>query len=129
MALTKAYKTTIIARIRRDPEFANALLEEALSSFFVEGDKGTALALLRDLIHAFMTFESLSRETKLPEKSLHRMFGPRGNPRIDNLANAISALRTAIERANRQRLTLAIRSTKARPSRVSKRRVASARVH
>jgi len=49
MLFTKLFKDTVKARIERDPAFAAALFEEALSAF-LEGDTALGKSLLRDLI-------------------------------------------------------------------------------
>lgn len=36
--------------------------------------------MLRDAVNAMIGFEQLAVEPGKPGKSLHRMFGPRGNP-------------------------------------------------
>jgi DNA-binding phage protein len=55
----------------------------------------TGKAVLRDYINATVGFERLARETGTPAKSLMRMFGPKGNPRADNLFAVISRLQKA----------------------------------
>ena len=84
MALTKEYRKSVVERIQRDPDYTAALYAEAVGCL-VEGDKATALSILRDLVHAHITFKSLAEETGVGEKALHRMLGARGNPTADNL--------------------------------------------
>ena len=84
MALTKEYKKSVVERIQRDPEYTAALYAEAVGCL-VEGDKATALSILRDLVHAHISFKGLAEETGVGEKALHRMLGARGNPTADNL--------------------------------------------
>jgi len=84
MALTKEYRKSVVERIQRDPEYTAALYAEAVGCL-VEGDKATALSILRDLVHAHITFKHLAEETGVGEKALHRMLGARGNPTADNL--------------------------------------------
>ena len=84
MALTRDYKETVVARIRRDRKFARALFAEALTSL-LDGDTGEGLSVLRDLVHAEISFKELSRQTGLGEKTLHRMLTQRGNPTARNL--------------------------------------------
>ena len=91
MALTKKYKTSIMERIQRDPDYTAALYAEAVSCL-IEGDKATALSIIRDLVYAHITFKSLSKETGVGEKALHRMLGSRGNPTTDNLCRIIHAV-------------------------------------
>lgn len=91
MALTRAYRETVLARIKRDPEFTAALYAEAVSSL-IEGDRDTALSILRDLVHAHITFKTLSAHTGLNEKALHRMLGKNGNPTLENLVKLMRTI-------------------------------------
>ena len=84
MALTREYKETVLARIKRDPRFARALYAEAVNSW-LEGETEEGLSILRDLVHANITFKELSRQTGFGEKALHRMLSRRGNPTTRNL--------------------------------------------
>lgn len=92
MALTKDFKETINARVQRDPEFAAALLDEAVS-LFLNGEPETARLILRDLVNATVGFEELAIETSKPSKSLHRMLSAKGNPTMDNLTTILNVLR------------------------------------
>ena len=51
MVLTRDFKQTIVDRMRRDPAFANALLDEA-ATLFLNGDPRTARLIPRDLVVA-----------------------------------------------------------------------------
>jgi DNA-binding phage protein len=92
MALKREFRQTVIERVRREPEFAKALLDEA-ATLFLNGEAGTARLLLRDLVNATVGFEALAAATKKPPKSLHRMLSKSGNPTMDNLAAILSVLR------------------------------------
>ncbi|MGB7213339.1 MAG: hypothetical protein WBC97_12020 [Gemmatimonadales bacterium] len=92
MALTRDFKATIAARLRRDPGFAKALLDEAATAF-LNGEPDVARATLRELVNATVGFEHLARLSGTPGKSLHRMLSPEGNPGMDNLAAIFDALR------------------------------------
>jgi DNA-binding phage protein len=92
MAPTRDFKKTVAARVRRDPKFAKALLDE-VATLFLNGEPDTARLLLRDLVNATVGFETLSAKTSRPSKSLHRMLSSRGNPSVDNLAVIFAALR------------------------------------
>lgn len=50
MTLTKDFKETVKARVQREPEFAAALLDEAIS-LFLNGDIEIARLISRDLIN------------------------------------------------------------------------------
>ena len=84
MTRNQEYKQTVLARIKRDPEFARALYAEAVNSL-MEGETDEGLSMLRDLVHANITFKELSRQTGFGEKALHRMLSRHGNPTTRNL--------------------------------------------
>ena len=92
MALTRRFRQTLVERVRRDPEFARALLDEA-ATLFLNGEPDTARLILRDLVNATVGFEELAIETAKPAKSLHRMLSKQGNPTMDNLAAILDAVR------------------------------------
>jgi DNA-binding phage protein len=91
MPLTKRFKETVQARVRRDPAFRDALLTEAVEAL-LEGDVATGKAVLRDYINATVGFEELANVVGTPPKSLMRMFGSRGNPTAGNLFSVIGHL-------------------------------------
>ncbi|HXQ53377.1 MAG TPA: transcriptional regulator [Stellaceae bacterium] len=95
MVLTRDFKETIVARVRRDPAFARALLHEA-ATLFLNGEPQTARLILRDLVNATLGFEHLAEETGKPSKSLQRMLSKQGNPSMDNLAAIIGVLRRTL---------------------------------
>jgi DNA-binding phage protein len=66
-------------------------LQEAVAAMLA-GDLATGKAVLRDYINATIGFEELGRATGTPEKSLIRMFSPRGNPQASNLFAVLSQL-------------------------------------
>ncbi len=88
MALTKEYRKTVLERIQNDPEYTAALYAEAVECL-IEGDKATALSIIRDLVHAHISFKILAKETGMGEKALHRMLGSRGNPTADRLCRVM----------------------------------------
>jgi len=92
MALTRSYDETVKARARRDPEFRQAMLEEAMRLIVAENDFGTAKLLLRDYVNATLGFEALGRRIGKSPKSLMRMLSAEGNPRADNLLAILKAL-------------------------------------
>lgn len=92
MALTRDFKQTVVERARRDPAFAQALLDDA-ATLFLNGEPETARLILRDLVNATIGFEQLAALTDRPSKSLHRMLSPTGNPSMDNLASIFQAMR------------------------------------
>ncbi len=92
MDLTRDSRKTVAERVKHDPAFAKALLDEALT-LFLNGEPDTARLVLRDLVSVTVGFERLAVATGKPSKSLHRMLSPKGNPSMDNLAIIIGAIR------------------------------------
>src|SRR5258707_6950912 len=84
MARTRSFKHTIVARVKRDPRFANALLDEA-ATLFLNREPHTARLILRDLVNATVGFEGLAGATGKAAKSLHRMLSTSGNPSMGQL--------------------------------------------
>ena len=95
MALTREYRDTVIERLRADREFTATVFSEAISAF-VEGDKETTLSILRDLVHAHISFKTLSDQTGFDEKGLHRMLSSRGNPTTQNLSTLIYTIEKCV---------------------------------
>ena len=94
MALTRDFKETIRARVKRDPGFRKALLREGIENF-LSGDVETGKIILRDFINATVGFAKLSNVTHRSAKSLMRMLGPRGNPQARNLFEIVAYLQEA----------------------------------
>jgi DNA-binding phage protein len=92
MVLTRDFKATIVERVRRDPDFAKALLDEA-ATLFLNGEPPLARLILRDLVNATIGFKGLAVRVGRPAKSLHRMLSKEGNPSMNNLAAILAALR------------------------------------
>ena len=91
MVLTRSFKDYIKTKIQSDPEFRQALFQEAVQTL-ISGDPDTARAVLRDYINATIGFEALAKATGTPPKSLMRMFGSNGNPTAANLSGVLKAL-------------------------------------
>jgi hypothetical protein len=91
MALTRDFKETIRARVKRDPGFREALLREGIENFLA-GDVETGKIILRDFINATVGFTKLSDVTRRSAKSLMRMLGPKGNPQARNLFEIVAYL-------------------------------------
>jgi len=94
MALTREFKETVQARMKRDRKYRKELLREGVECLLA-ADLDTGKAILRDYINATIGFEELSRLTKRPAKSLMRMLGPKGNPQARNLFEVIGHLQRA----------------------------------
>lgn len=84
-ALTRPFDEIVQDRVRREPVFASALLEEA-AQCMLNGELAVARNLVRDVIKGSIGYAELSRRTGTPEKSLVRMLGPNGNPTAANLS-------------------------------------------
>jgi DNA-binding phage protein len=70
------------------------------------GDLNAGKAILRDYINATITFEGLAKKLRKSAKSLHRMLGPRGNPRADNIIEIIKTLQA------QEHITLQVKTTR-----------------
>ena len=91
MITTRPYSETVIARIKRDREFARLFYAGAVE-MLLEGDTAAALSRLRDLVNAEISFKELSRQTGLGQKSLHRMLHRNGNPTAQNLGAILRSI-------------------------------------
>lgn len=91
MALTRRFSETVVERVRQDPDFRLALVEETVCNLF-DGDVVTALRHLRDIVNGTMGFDVLSAEIGIPKASLIRMLGARGNPWARNLVLIVKAI-------------------------------------
>jgi DNA-binding phage protein len=94
MALTRDFRESVQARVKRDPAFRKGLLSEAIESL-LSGEVALGKELLRDYINATVGFPKLAAHTKLHVKTLHQMFGPNGNPTANNLFEIVSYLQRA----------------------------------
>ena len=93
MALTRGFRATLLERAQKDADFRQAILKEGIDTMLA-GDVEAGRAILRDYINASVGFTQLAEATHIPAKSLMRMFGPKGNPRADNLFQIIRHLQT-----------------------------------
>lgn len=91
MALTRDFRETVQARVRRDAAFRKGLLRGAIEGLLA-GEVALGKELLRDYINATIGFPELAKHTKLHVKTLHQMFGPRGNPTAKNLFEIVAYL-------------------------------------
>lgn len=91
MPLTREFKETVQARVRRDAAFRKELLREGVECF-LSGDVETGKSVLRDYINATIGFAQLAEATDHSAKSLMRMLGPSGNPQARNLFEIVEYL-------------------------------------
>jgi DNA-binding phage protein len=94
MALTRDFRETVQARVKRDPAFREGLLSDAVESL-LSGEVTLGKELLRDYINATVGFPKLAKHTKIHVKTLHQMFGPSGNPTASNLFEIVAYLQHA----------------------------------
>src|SRR5450631_4486688 len=95
MPLTRSFKAFVKSRIEQDAKFRQALFQEAVQTL-IDGDVDTAKAVLRDYIDATIGFPALGKATRMPPKSVMRMFGPKSNPTAVNLFAIIVALQESM---------------------------------
>jgi hypothetical protein len=91
MALTRDFKQTIMERAAHDEQYRKGLLAEAVSEI-LEGNLDVGKAMLRDYVNATITFPALAQKLNKPTKSVHRMLGPNGNPRMDSIVGILKVL-------------------------------------
>ncbi len=91
MPITRSFRTTIMARATRDPEFRQQMLTMAIDALLA-GDLDVGKSALRDYVNATITFDHLSKALNKPSKSLQRMLGPIGNPRAESIFGIIKAI-------------------------------------
>lgn len=94
MPLTREFKQTIMADLRKDRDYRAAYLAEAIQAMH-DGEFSVGKRMLRDYINATVGFESLSKAVGSPSKSLMRMLGETGNPHADRLFGILSHLKDA----------------------------------
>jgi hypothetical protein len=125
MALTRDFRETVQARVKRDAAFRKGLLSEAIESL-LSGEVTLGKELLRDYINATVGFPKLAAHTKTHVKTLHQMFGPNGNPTANNLFEIVAYLQHAEGVRFEVRSTRAALRMKKRPSSQGTRRTVSA---
>ncbi len=125
MPLTRDFKETIRARVKRDPGFRKALLREGIENF-LSGDVETGKIILRDFINATVGFTKLSDVNRRSAKSLMRMLGPKGNPQARNLFEIVAYLQRAEGVRFEVRSTRVGLRAKRRPASQGTKRAASA---
>jgi DNA-binding phage protein len=91
MALTRDFRETVQARVRNDEKFRRGLLKDAIEELLA-GETALGREILRDFINATLGFPELAEKTGIHVKTLHQMFGPKGNPTASNLFSIIAAL-------------------------------------
>jgi DNA-binding phage protein len=92
MPLTRSFKETVLEDMKHKPGFRDAMLREGIEAL-LDGEGDVGKSILRDYINATIGFEKLGAKLKMSPKSLMRMFGPNGNPRMNNIFAVISALK------------------------------------
>ncbi len=128
MALTRDFRETVQARVKRDATFRKGLLSEAIESL-LSGEVSLGKELLRDYINATVGFPKLAAHTKIHVKTLHQMVGPNGNPTASNLFEIVAYLQHAEGvRFEVRSARAALRRTR-RPSSRGTKRTASGAMH
>lgn len=127
MALTRDFRETVQARVKRDPAFREGLLREAVESL-LSGEVTLGKELLRDYINATVGFPKLAAHTGTHVKTLHQMFGPNGNPTARNLFEIVAYLQRAEGVRFEIRSARALSRSKERPYQHRARRATSTAV-
>mgnify|MGYP001636549558 CR=1 FL=1 len=77
--------------LTRDEKYRKGLLAEAVNGI-LEGNLDAGKAMIRDYINATITFPTLAQKLNKSSKSIHRMLGPNGNPRMDSIVGILKVL-------------------------------------
>jgi DNA-binding phage protein len=91
MALTRDFRETVQAQVRTDRSFRQGLLGDAVESL-LSGELALGKELMRDYINATVGFPRLAGDTGTNVKTLHQMFGPKGNPSAKKLLEIVAYL-------------------------------------
>ncbi len=91
MPITKNFRKPIMGRAERDAAFRRHMLTEAINEL-LSGDINAGKSILRDYINATITFQGPASKLGKSSKSIHRMLGPSGNPRAENILKIIKIL-------------------------------------
>ena len=78
-------------RAARGEHYRKGLLAEAVNEI-LEGNLDAGKANVRDYINATITFPTLAQKLNKSSKSVHRMLGPNGNPRMDSIVIILKVL-------------------------------------
>jgi DNA-binding phage protein len=92
--LTRKFKDTIMADLRRDRAYRAAYLAEAIESLH-NGEFELGKRMIRNYINGTLGFEQLSKAVGSPAKSLMRMLSENSNPHADKLFDILSHLQNA----------------------------------
>ena len=84
VALTRDFRETVAERIKSDPIFAQALLDEAIT-LFINGEADTAQSILCELADATIGFEVVGEEIQRP------------NPTMSSISMIIAAIKRALK--------------------------------
>lgn len=84
VALTRDFRETVAERIKSDPIFAQALLDEAIT-LFINGEADTAQSILCELADATIGVEVIGEEIQRP------------NPTMSSISAIIAAIKRALK--------------------------------
>lgn len=85
---TVDYKEFLFKRLRNNPEYCKAYLNEALH----DEDFSVFLLALKDVIEAKSSIAKISDEAGLNRENLYRMLSETGNPQLQSILKLIDAL-------------------------------------
>ncbi|NJM48129.1 MAG: transcriptional regulator [Alkalinema sp. RU_4_3] len=91
-ALTQDISKIVSARIKREPELALGLLDDALS-LFLNGEPDVARLVLRDVVNGTIGFSELATMTSCTVEQLDQMLSANGDPKMGELTKNLAVLR------------------------------------
>jgi DNA-binding phage protein len=93
MPLTREFKDTIMADLRRDRAYRAAYLAEAIESMH-SGEFSVGKRMLRNYINGTLGFDELSKAVGSPPKSLMRMLSDKSSPHANKLFEILGHLQS-----------------------------------
>jgi DNA-binding phage protein len=88
---TRGFSQTVRKRAARDEAYRKGLLLEVVNEI-LDGNLDASKAMLHDFIDATITFPELGKKLNKPSKSIRRLLGPEGNPRMDRIVEILKVL-------------------------------------
>ncbi len=96
MALSKEIQEFFVEQTQRSPEYRSLLLADAAQNI-LHGELHLAREKIKIAVHGSVGFESLGKKLGKSPKSLHRSFGPKGNPTAKTLIAVLTELQDFLD--------------------------------
>lgn len=91
MALSRTLQAFFVEQTQSSPEYRTLLLADAAQNI-LSGELQLAREKIKIAVHGSVGFETLGKKLGKSPKSLHRSFGPKGNPTAKTLIAVLTEL-------------------------------------